>query len=179
MKKVFAAIVIALTALAFCACGSTAPTSVANTPTQVPAQAPTQTPEPTAQTITLSGGEMIIMNDSVLKIETPTVTLYADLAPTVAADALVSRLSNGPVTLRLNDYGGWEKVGDLPWSLPRNDVKQTAKPGDIMLYNGSSIVMFYGENEWGYTKIATLRDVEGGFANALSGQYIDVRISLE
>ena len=67
-----------------------------------------------------------------------------------SVDALKEML---PVTVHMSAYGGFEQVGALGRSLPRSDVQTTAQPGDIMLYNGSSIVIFYGSNTWAYTKL--------------------------
>ena len=57
----------------------------------------------------------------------------------------------------MHDYGGFEKVGDLPWELPVNDEEITTKPGDIILYQGNKITIYYGENTWNFTKLGELR----------------------
>ena len=59
----------------------------------------------------------------------------------------------------MNDYGGFEKVASLPYSLPRNDTKITTSPGDIILYNGNSITVYYGENTWSFTRLARIGNV--------------------
>lgn len=83
-------------------------------------------------------------------------TFSATLAANDAAKALAEKLTEGPVTITMDNYGGFEKVGALPWSFPASDTSITAKPGDIMLYTGSSIVIFYGENTWAYTPLGVL-----------------------
>ncbi len=114
-----------------------------------------------------------------LKIEIGSAVLYAQFADTKAAEELKNSLGNGSVTIRVSNYGGWEKVGDLPWSLPRDDVQTTAVPGDIMLYNGSSIVLFYGDNSWAYTRLGTIMDAdEETLRAALSGDETEVVLSL-
>ena len=80
-------------------------------------------------------------------------TLQATLADTEAAAALAERLQAGPVTLNLHAYGGFEKVGPLPWALPTADSQTTTEPGDIMLYQGDQITIFMGSNTWAYTPL--------------------------
>ena len=59
----------------------------------------------------------------------------------------------------MHDYGGFEKVGELPWTLPRNDVSITTKPGDILLYQGNQLTIYYDENTWSFTRLAALDGV--------------------
>ena len=82
--------------------------------------------------------------------------MSATLADNDATKALAEKLAEGPVAIMMNNYGGFEKVGALPWSLPTSDTRITTRPGDIMLYNGNSIVIFYGENSWAYTPLGVL-----------------------
>ena len=81
---------------------------------------------------------------------------YAALEGNSSAEAFVEKLSEGPVTLELHDYGNFEKVGPLPWELPRNDETITTKPGDIILYQGSQITIYYDENTWSFTRLARI-----------------------
>lgn len=83
-------------------------------------------------------------------------TMSAVLAENNATKALIEKLTEGPVTITMKNYGGFEKVGALPWSLPTSDSNITTRPGDIMLYTGNNIVIFYGENTWAYTPIGIL-----------------------
>lgn len=77
------------------------------------------------------------------------VTLYNN----AAAQALVTRLQNGNVTVTLNSSGGFEIWGALGFSLPASNEQITAQPGDVILYNGSNICLFYGSNSWSYTRL--------------------------
>ena len=67
--------------------------------------------------------------------------------------ALTERL---PITLKMSMYGGFEQVGSLGRSLPRNDKRITTHAGDIVLYSGNQIVVFYGSNTWAYTKLGRI-----------------------
>ena len=78
------------------------------------------------------------------------------LADPAAAAALAQRLADGGVTFSVSDYGGFEKVGDLGFSLPASDERIAAETGDVMLYLGDQIVFFYGNNTWSYTRIGRI-----------------------
>ena len=86
-------------------------------------------------------------------------TIKADLADNEAAAELLELLKEEDVTITLSEYGGFERVGELPRTLTSNDRNMQAKPGDVMLYQSSSIVFFYGTNRWAYTKLATISDL--------------------
>lgn len=96
--------------------------------------------------------------ETMLTIRIGESTFTAEPADTQAAGALMELLAQGPVTIRAENYGGFEKVGSLPQSLPQQDSRITTQPGDIMLYQGDSIVFFYGSNTWAYTPLAVIRD---------------------
>ena len=83
-------------------------------------------------------------------------TFYADLEDNSSAEALTEKLSSGEVTIELHDYGIFEKVGDLPWELPRNDESITTEPGDVILYQGNQITIYYDENTWDFTRLAKI-----------------------
>lgn len=70
-----------------------------------------------------------------------------------AARALIERLQQGNITCTVDDYGNFEKAGSLGFSLPRDDEPITTGVGDVMLYQGNQIVLFYGENTWNYTRL--------------------------
>ncbi|MCQ2454493.1 MAG: hypothetical protein MJ136_08150 [Clostridia bacterium] len=103
---------------------------------------------------------------AMMKLEIGSAVLYAGFADTDAARELQTRLTEGSVTIDVSNYGGWEKVGDLPWALPADDEQITAQPGDIMLYAGHSMVLFYGNNSWAYTRLGHIVSFD---ANELRG----------
>lgn len=79
------------------------------------------------------------------------------LAENPSVDALVEILKTGDITYTASEYGGWEMVGNLGHTLPRNDTYLTAEPGDVMLYQGSNIVLFYGNNSYSYTRLGKIK----------------------
>lgn len=73
-----------------------------------------------------------------------------------ATQALVAKLQEESVTVTLNSSGGFEIWGALGFSLPTSNEQINAQPGDIVLYNGSNICMFYGTNSWNYTLLGKI-----------------------
>ena len=102
----------------------------------------------------------------------------ATLEQNSAADALVQMIESGPVTLQLTDYAGFEKVGPLGRSLPASNSQTTTHAGDIVLYQGNQIVMFYGSNSWSYTRLGCIDDLTG-WEEALGSGDVTVTLSME
>ena len=75
-----------------------------------------------------------------------------------AVSDLRALAAEGPITVNLSMYGGFEQVGPLGTSLTASDVQMTTKPGDIVLYAGNQISIFYGPNTWAYTKLGHITD---------------------
>jgi len=87
------------------------------------------------------------------------VSQPATLYNNAAAQALVAKLQEGNVTITLNSSGGFEIWGALGFSLPTSNEQMTARPGDVILYNGSNICLFYGSNSWSYTRLGHIDDL--------------------
>lgn len=87
-------------------------------------------------------------------------SMSATLADNAATRTLIEKLSEGSIVISMSNYGGFEKVGALPWSLPTSDTRITTRPGDIMLYMGNNIVIFYGQNTWAYTPLGQLETTD-------------------
>lgn len=102
----------------------------------------------------------------------------ATLEQNTAVDSLVEMLRDGPLTLELSDYAGFEKVGPLGTSLPTSNQQTTTQAGDIVLYQGNQIVMFYGSNSWSYTRLGHIDDLTG-WEEALGSGDVTVTFSLE
>ena len=73
-----------------------------------------------------------------------------------SVDALTEMVKAEPLTVQLSMYGGFEQVGSLGTSLPRDDAQTTTQAGDIVLYAGNQIVLFYGSNTWAYTRLGRI-----------------------
>lgn len=91
-----------------------------------------------------------------LVIEANDTRFYATMENNSSAQAFAEKLSSGEIEIDMQDYGGFEKVGELPWALPQNDETVTAGPGDVILYQGNKITIYYGENTWDFTRLAQI-----------------------
>lgn len=99
-----------------------------------------------------------IARSNVINLKVNNHVLKVKLEDNSAAKALMNKLMRGDVTIHAEDYGGFEKVGDLGFSLPRSDKYITASAGDIVLYEGDEISLFYNSNSWSYTKLGKVQN---------------------
>ena len=83
-------------------------------------------------------------------------TLSVTLVKNNATEALMAALAANPITYEADDYGGFEKVGALGMSLPTSNQQLTTQAGDVILYSGNQIVLFYGSNSWSYTRLGRI-----------------------
>lgn len=95
---------------------------------------------------------------AMLKITVGDQELLATFADNSSAEDFRKLLSQGPVTISMEDYGGFEKVGPLGTTLTRNDTRITTQPGDVILYQGNQITIYHGTNTWNFTRLATIND---------------------
>ena len=79
--------------------------------------------------------------------------LSATLADNSSAVAFYELLKKGPLKVDMRDYGSFEKVGPLGTTLPRNDTQITTTAGDIILYQGNQITIYYDTNSWNFTRL--------------------------
>ena len=117
-------------------------------------------------------------SEQLLKIEVNGNTFYADFEDNSSAEALKEKLQSGSLTLEMEDYGGFEKVGDLPFSLPTNDENITTSAGDVILYQGNKLTIYYDTNTWSFTKVAKIRDADSSLKSKLGEGSVTVTLSL-
>nr|WP_295162193.1 cyclophilin-like fold protein [uncultured Methanobrevibacter sp.] len=86
-----------------------------------------------------------------------------------AARELVRTLESGNVTVNATEYGGFEKVGDLGFSLPTSDENINTSPGDLVLYQGNQISLFYDSHSWSYTKLGKIDNVDSNHLKEVLG----------
>lgn len=103
------------------------------------------------------------------------------LEENAATKALVELLKEGDITYTAHDYGDFEKVGDLGHTLPHSDKQMTTETGDVILYLGNQIVLFYGSNSWSYTKLGKMQGFSAAelYAILTESNPISVKISLQ
>ena len=115
--------------------------------------------------------------DNTMKLmigETEVSVQWEDNESTMALKELAA---NGPLTIQMSMYGGFEQVGSLGTSLPRNDVQTITSSGDIVLYSGSNVVIFYGSNSWVYTRLGKITGMTDKELQDLLGNG-DVKITI-
>ena len=113
-----------------------------------------------------------------MNVQVGDVVFSATLEENEAVSALVEMMQESPVVIRMSDYSGFEKVGPLGTKLPVNNSQTTTQAGDIVLYNGNQIVIFYGSNSWSYTRLGHIDDLTG-WEDALGSGDVTVIFSLE
>ena len=107
-------------------------------------------------------------------------TMTATLTDNEATRELMKLLEQDDITIRMSDYGGFEKVGALPQSLSTSNSQITTAPGDIMLYQGNQMVIFYGSNSWSYTRLGKIDGAtESNLRQFLGNGDIVLTLSLE
>ena len=145
MKKLFIMFMAVVLIMGFTACGNTDQSS--------------QSESTSVESNHTAGTEdMSVMKMSVtIGDKSFTVTLEDNNA----TRELVKMMEETPISINMDDYSGFEKVGSLGRSLPTDNRQITTQAGDIVLYSGNQIVMFYGSNSWSYTKIGRIDDLSG------------------
>lgn len=133
-----------------------------------------QAVETEASTAAEQGEEHIGMN---MNVQIDSSVFTATLESNPAAEALAAMMEEGPVTIRMSDYAVFEKVGSLGTSLPTSNSQTTTQAGDIVLYQGNQIVIFYGSNSWSYTRLGRIDDLTG-WEEALGSGDVTVTFSL-
>ena len=98
--------------------------------------------------------------DDLVKVKINDNVFDVKLENNSATQELIKKLEKGNVTVNAKEFGGFEKVGDLGFSLPTNDENMKTGPGDIVLYQGNQISLFYGSHSWSYTKLGKLDNVD-------------------
>ncbi len=128
-----------------------------------------ETPE-TTEDMTATEKMNITIGDKIL-----TVTL----ADNSSVTALKEALSEAPITINMRDYGNMEKVGSLGRDFPTNDESITTEPGDVILYQGNALVIYYAPNSWSFTRLGKIDDVTQEELKAILGEgNVTVTLSL-
>lgn len=154
-------------AVAFSACGG-APSDTGETVGGATANDVTEREPETEETGTEKTMRMFI-DDAEMSV---------DWEDNESVEALKKLAENG-LSVRASGYGGFEQVGSLGTSLPRSDRRMTAEAGDIVLYSGDRIVVFYGSNSWEYTPLGKITDKTGAeLASLLGGDGATIKLDL-
>ncbi len=192
-------VMVALVALAGCAAGqTTAPGVQQSGSNAVSAEDPAQQTASGAETPETPGAEVEIpasseasaeesrqeeettMAHNQFYITASGTTFTAVFADNSSAQALEELLEQGDLTIAMSDYGGFEKVGSLGSQLPQNNEQITTGPGDVILYQGNSITIYYDTNSWNFTRLGKIEDVtKEELLAALGAGDVEVTFSLK
>ena len=119
-------------------------------------------------------------NNMKIKLEINNYELTATLVDNSSTQALIEKLKESDITINMNDYGNMEKVGQLDFSLPRNDQNITTESGDLILYQGNNFVIYYDTNNWSLTKLGKIDNVDKSqLKNILGSGSVIVTLSLD
>lgn len=102
----------------------------------------------------------ILIGEHILPVKT---------ADNSSAEALLALLQDGNITVDAHDYGNFEKVGALGVNLPTNDERITTQPGDVILYQGNQITVYYDTNSWNFTRLGKVQGVTDDELKAILG----------
>ena len=119
--------------------------------------------------------------DNVIYIQVGEKTLTATLVENSSTKALKELLETVPLTIDMTDYGNMEKVGGLGTSLPTNNEQITTEPGDLILYQGNALVIYYAPNTWNFTWLGKINDITTGeeLKEILGNGNVQVTLSLK
>lgn len=147
-----------------------------------------QSPSGSASAAEADGGKETLENQTDTQEETEAMlqmrigdTLVAvDWEENESVQALKDLCTDAPLTIPMSMYGGFEQVGAIGKSLPRNDRQTTTGAGDIVLYAGNQIVVFYGSNAWAYTRLGHITDPDAaGMAELLGNGDVTITLGME
>lgn len=143
----------------------------------LPAQSVQSTPPAASSQVPQSAN---VEESQMLKLTVGDAVFTATLADNSSVDALRELLQDGPLTLEMHDYAGMEKGADLGVKLPQNNRQMNTQPGDIILYQGRTFVIYYDTNSWSLTPLARIDDTDAEtLRQVLGAGDVTVTISLE
>lgn len=108
-------------------------------------------------------------NKNMVKIKINDDVFDVKLENNSATEELLKALTKSNITVNATDYGNFEKVGDLGFTLPTKDEKINTAPGDIVLYQGKEISLFYNSHSWTYTKIGKIQNLDSNQLKEILG----------
>ena len=114
-----------------------------------------------------------------IQITVGDVALIATPEDNSSAEAFLALLQEQPITVQMSDYAEMEKVGPIGTDLPRNDTQISVGAGDVILYQGNQITIYYGTNSWNFTKLAVIEGAtKESLLEALGTGDVEVTFSL-
>ena len=173
MKKLVALVVVLLLSITLTACGNVQnkaestvqPETSSNTNSDgssvleftIPS-GEESTDEQKPQTSTEDNGASEETEEKALKMTIGSTSVSVKWEDNESVNYLKELCRDQPVIISMSMYGGFEQVGSIGSDIPRNDVQTTTMSGDIVLYSGNQLVVFYGSNSWAYTRLGHITD---------------------
>ncbi len=157
-------------------------TSACYAGTKTKGKAYVQTTEITEETTVerVSENKEEVNADMKMTIKAGGATFTATLENNSSVEALKEMMKDKPLTLDMSDYANMEKGADLGRTLPQNNVPMNTKPGDIILYQGRTLVIYYDTNSWSLTPIGRIENVNAAdLKKALGSGNVTVEFSLD
>ena len=122
-------------------------------------------------------GASAIAQENIMKIYCGNKSLNIELADNSSAKAFAEKVSSGDITVKMSDYGNFEKTGSLGFSLPKSDENITTSAGDVILYLGNTIAVYYDTNSWNFTRIGRIPNMTRQQMLDFFGGYGDVEVT--
>ena len=91
---------------------------------------------------------------------------------------LMEEAGKGDIVVQMAMYSDNEQVGSLEKSYTKDDEQITTHSGDIVLYSGNKIVVFYGSNSWAYTRLGKMNIPKDDVTELLSNGDITLKIAI-
>lgn len=174
LKRLICVLLLAAITLCFAGCseGVTDQEAEADTASDIRSAVDSESADDTDEEVFSEESE-----ENIVYIKIGEHILTATLAQNSSVEALVDLLKDGDITIDAHDYGSFEKVGSLGTSLPRNDEYITTEPGDIILYQGNQITVYYDTNSWSLTRLGRINDISQDELKEILGKS-DVTLTL-
>ncbi len=130
--------------------------------------------------ITCSAVSSENIGDDSIKLKINDTVFDVRLENNSATEELIKILEKEDITINATDYGNFEKIGELGFTLPTSDENMNTKSGDIVLYQGNQISLFYNSHSWSYTKIGEIENIDSTqLKETLGGGDVTFILSLE
>lgn len=178
MKRILTICLTAALLFSFAACSSH-PEVSSSSDTTAEADSDIIREESTTESPINSESGKTTMNNDTFYISANGVTFSAVFAENSSAEAFRDLLSAGDVTVFSHDYGNFEKVGKLGTTLPQNDERITTIPGDVILYQGNQITVYYNINSWNFTRLGKIENASrDSLLDAFGESDVEITFSL-
>ena len=136
-------------------------------------------PDENGRNLTDADGNNPNLTSTKMNITIDNHVLEVALVDNSATRALVERLQEGNVSYSSSSYGNFETVGNIGFSLPTSNSSITTQSGDVILYQGDQICIFYGSNSWPYTRLGRISNAsETELRSLLSAGTVNITLSL-